>query len=117
MKFEIKLMTLLSFFALVLGFASLYFEAFVLTTLWRWIAIPIFPTLPTLDIPTAMVYLVGIGFIINIIKVIMRRIKASEEENNLESFRKKVDYILVRHILIPLALLAIGWVIHTYLLV
>jgi|YNPMSStandDraft_1061717.scaffolds.fasta_scaffold10734_3 cytochrome b subunit of formate dehydrogenase len=114
--FEIRWIGLVVLFALSFAAIALLFEAYVITQLWSWFVIPLFPELPTLSIPKVFVVLLVGKTVINIIVKVMKKIikgdgEEDKKEDKLAAFRKGVNYIWIR-ILIPLALLLTGWIIH-----
>lgn len=52
--------TIFVFLVIIIAFIQ---EGFVLVKLWNWFALPLFPTLPTLNIPQALGISILVGFL------------------------------------------------------
>lgn len=93
--------TIFVFLVIIIAFIQ---EGFVLVKLWNWFALPLFPTLPTLNIPQA----IGIGILVGFLT--HQYIELPELESRYDKIRRTVT-ILIK----PWIVLLFGYVVSRWL--
>ncbi len=79
-------------------------EGFVLIKLWNWFALPLFPSLPTINIPQAIGICILLGFLTHNYQE-LPELKTTEEKT------KRVLSILLR----PWIILLFGYIVSRWL--
>lgn len=93
--------TIIVFLVVVLGFIQ---EGFVLIKLWNWFALPLFPSLPNLNIPQA----IGISMLVGFLTHQYMELPKLE---TVEEKAKRILEILIR----PWVALLFGYIVSRWL--
>jgi hypothetical protein len=104
--------TLLGCLGLAAGFVLLVvfgvlWRAFVLTKLWVWFILPVFPTLPTLSL--AQMY--GVALVVG---SLTHTADSEPEPDDEEARNKRHIHRIANGFLYPLLLLTVGWIVKRY---
>lgn len=76
-------------------------KGLVLTVLWKWFVLPLFPMIPPLTIPVA----IGMALIVDMLRYRVRR-----KEDDPE-----FAFVMANALLTPWIFLAMGWIVHLFI--